>query len=802
MTARYVEWTRDVRRRFAGVVKCPVLCRPLWQVVLALSGGELLYLELVVAGSDLSRSTRLEQVGSVQLDQDIACMSIRSEVRKQAEQTCAGGEVDLQDINLSGVAGANDVSDGGHSLLHPRGKSSLLVVGLWTDNTVRLFALPSLLEVTRVSLGVDVQVRAVLLAALSGVSSSQQQTCNHSVHLLIGLGDGRVFTFLLTVGGEDEGAVGLPVLSDRQEVQLGSRPISFSLFLHEQVLCVFASCDRPTVIFSRSRHNAKLLFSPVNITDDVTQMAPFHSQFFPHCLAMTSESGLLIGTIDSLQTIHVQSYPLRESPRHICFHEDSATYVVCSTKTDMTTRGESVHDRVLFLDNKDFVTRCLFELDPNETAMSCVSMRFQTPSASSSTASAVTSAEFIVIGTAFVLPEEQQPSRGRILVFEVQSTVSVRTHGDDEGQEEEGVAGRKATLVSECVTKGAVFCLAPLLGKLVTGIDSQVKLYQFFPKGEDGAGAPSLSLLCEYTGHIMSLFCKTSGDLILVGDILRSISVLQLKQTSSASGANVYTLKEVSRDFNSNYMRAVEIFSGDHFLGAEDNGNIFVAQRPGDNAALTSSMALTEEEKSRLEVQSAFHLGDFVNVFRRGMLGVDNSGGVAVGTSTRGTSADAGAQPSVDSGVMADKGDSLGLGVSPVVLFGTVAGSLGAVFSLSADMYHFLDVLEKSLNQVIHGLGGLSHEEYRQFSHERRHGHKRRTIDGDFVEMFLDLPESQMRQVTKHLNDELHYLASQETNKGQKSGEASSGEDQKSHGPLSFTLDEVIQRLEELVRLH
>ena len=96
-------------------------------------------------------------------------------------------------------------------------------------------------------------------------------------------------------------------------------------------------------------------------------------------------------------------------------------------------------------------------------------------------------------------------------------------------------------------------------GKLVAGVDSQVQIYRFFEKGVNDSGAPELALQCEHNGHIMSLFCKTAGDLILVGDILRSMLVLQHKESPNAAGVAVTTVDEISRDFNSNYMRAVEI---------------------------------------------------------------------------------------------------------------------------------------------------------------------------------------------------------------------------------------------------
>ena len=773
------------------------------QIVLALSGGDLIYLEICESGVDLSKATRLVQVGTVELDQDIACMSIRPEVcleDKVKKNSC----VSQEDIDLMDVSSVAENPIENKSILHPTGKSSLLVVGFWTDNSVRLYALPNLVELVRVSLDVNVQVRAVMLASLSGKRISEVEhadasaareednsSSSHNVHLLVGLGDGRVFTYLLDVNENNstDDTTGLPRLSDRQEIQLGSRPISFSLFVHENSLCVFASCDRPTVIFSRSRYNAKLLFTAVNISDDVTHMTPFNSQCFPNCLAMSSEVGLQIGTIDSLQTIHVQSYHLNESPRHICFHADTATYVVCSTKTEKTSRGDCIQDRVLFFDNKEVVNRCVFDLDPNETAMTCVSVRFENDVRGTSSTEPPDPVEYVVVGTAYVLPEEPQPSRGRILVFSVNipTPASSSELGSDGQEDVSHLEQREVILIAECVTTGGVFSLDSIQGKLVAGVDSKVLIYEFFPEGKEKNGAPELSVLCEHPGHVMCLMCKASGDLVLVGDILRSMSVFQLTSVTSASGTKITTLREVSRDFNSNYMRAVEILSEEYFMGSEDNGNIFIVRRPGlglEGAARAGGVTLTEEEKNRLEMQSAFHMGDFANVFRRGMLGSSNNVAPNIVSDNEGVSA-----------------GTFTASITPCALFGTVAGCLGAVFILSEEMYKFLDVLEKSMNQVIRGLGGLSHEEFRQFAHERRQGHKRRTVDGDLVEMFLDLPEEHMRQVTKQVNDEMHHLANVAASEAEK-GKKAAGTDDKKVPVRTFTLDEVILRVEELVRLH
>jgi DNA damage-binding protein 1 len=106
---------------------------------------------------------------------------------------------------------------------------------------------------------------------------------------------------------------------------------------------------------------------------------------------------------------------------------------------------------VVFYDDGTMQQLFTFDLDRMEQSMSCATCRFEG-----------SSKEYFVVGTAHVIPEEQEPSRGRILVFEVT--------GGDSGEE------RRMHLIAEKEEKGAVFTLAPLNGKLVAGIGSKVSV--------------------------------------------------------------------------------------------------------------------------------------------------------------------------------------------------------------------------------------------------------------------------------------------------------------------------------------
>ena len=56
------------------------------------------------------------------------------------------------------------------------------------------------------------------------------------------------------------------------------------------------------------------------------------------------------------------------------------------------------------------------------------------------------------------------------------------------------------------------------------------------------------------------LYLQTRGDFIVAGDLMRSISLLTYKQVDGQ-------IEEIARDFNANWMTAVDILDDDTFLG-------------------------------------------------------------------------------------------------------------------------------------------------------------------------------------------------------------------------------------------
>ncbi|XP_052008105.1 DNA damage-binding protein 1 isoform X2 [Xyrauchen texanus] len=523
------------------------------------------------------------------------------------------------------------------------GESSICAVGLWTDISARLLKLPCFSTLHKEMLGGEIIPRSILMMTFEGTH-----------YLLCALGDGALFYFGLEIQ--------TGVLSERKKVTLGTQPTVLRTFRSLSTSNVFACSDRPTVIYSS---NHKLVFSNVNLKE-VNYMCPLNSKGYPDSLALANNSTLTIGTIDEIQKLHIRTVPLYESPKRICYQEVSQCFGVLSSRVEMqdasgstaavhpsastqalsssmsssklfpsstspheTSFGEEVEvHSLLVVDQHTFEVLHGHQFLQNEYALSMVSCKLGRDPA-----------VYFIVGTAMVYPEEAEPKQGRIIVFHY-------TDG-------------KLQTVAEKEVKGAVYSMVEFNSKLLASINSTVRLYEWTAEKE-------LRTECNHYNNIMALYLKTKGDFILVGDLMRSVLLLAYKPMEGS-------FEEIARDFNPNWMSAVEILDDDNFLGAENAFNLFVCQKDG--------AATTDEERQHLQEVGLFHLGEFVNVFSHGSLVLQNLGESS--TPTQGS-----------------------------VLFGTVNGMIGLVTSLSEGWYSLMMDLQNRLNKVIKSVGKIEHSLY------------------------------------------------------------------------------------------
>ncbi|KAG8438196.1 hypothetical protein GDO86_008764 [Hymenochirus boettgeri] len=588
--------------------------------------------------------------------------------------------------------------------------SSLCAIGLWTDISARILSLPDFQLLHKEMLGGEIIPRSILMT-----------TFESSHYLLCALGDGALFYFSLNT---DTG-----LLIDRKKVTLGTQPTVLRTFRSLSTTNVFACSDRPTVIYSS---NHKLVFSNVNLKE-VNYMCPLNSEGYPDSLALANNSTLTIGTIDEIQKLHIRTVPLYESPRKICYQEVSQCFGVLSSRIEVqdasggssplrpsastqalsssvscsklfsgstspheTTFGEEVEvHNLLIIDQHTFEVLHTHQFLQNEYTLSLVSCKLGKDPTT-----------YFLVGTAMVYPDEPEPKQGRIVVFQY--------------------SDGKLQTVAEKEVKGAVYSMVEFNGKLLASINSTVRLYEWTAEKE-------LRTECNHYNNIMALYLKTKGDFILVGDLMRSVLLLAYKPMEG-------NFEEIARDFNPNWMSAVEILDDDNFLGAENAFNLFVCQK--------DSAATTDEERQHLQEVGLFHLGEFVNVFCHGSLVMQNLGETS--PPTQGS-----------------------------VLFGTVNGMIGLVTSVSESWYNLLLDVQNRLNKVIKSVGKIEHSFWRSFHTERKTEPATGFIDGDLIESFLDISRPKMQEVVANLQIDDGSGMKRET-----------------------TVDDLIKIVEELTRIH
>ncbi|GMI46059.1 hypothetical protein TrCOL_g13602 [Triparma columacea] len=631
------------------------------QILLAMGGGSVQYLK--VDGG------KIVEVSSATLPQEVSC-------------------IDLTPIDGDDEDQPSDAMTDSPSSKRAASPAKIAVAGLWNDNTVRVLSLESANLAVRltVNLGGDTQARSVMTARMEGKTM-----------LLIGLGDGQLITHELLLPDNADDPV---TTANRKKVSLGTQPIGLATFSSgNRATCVFASSDRPTVVYSSSK---KISFSNVNFPGEVNYVCPFNCELFPDCLALATENSLTIGTIDDIQKLHIQTFKLGEGPLKIAHHPETRTFAVCVEGKDaMTKEGEDLDTgySVAFLDDSTFDEFYRHKLEPFEVTLSLGVVKLRNQELVNLDAgdeddmveegSGV--GTYIAVGTAVAHPDEDEATEGRILIFKVVKNENKTV----------------VSLVTEKPTRGGVYSLCNVHEKLVAGINSRITLFQF----RNVHGVSELSHEATHHGHILACYMKASGDFAVVGDLMRSISVMRFSKEGGAE-----KIVEVARDYNANWMTDVAVLDEQLYLGSEMSSNLFTLK--------SNEKSHIPEERTRLQVWGEYHLGQMVNKLERGKLG---------------------------GGGEAEEGGEGG-GGGKDVLFGTVDGAIGCVHQLDSLDSAFFASLQEAIAQKVKPVGGCPWAEWRGWCSERRTNKSKRFIDGDLCESFLDMTEEQQEEVVKEMN--------------------------------------------------
>ena len=352
---------------------------------------------------------------------------------------------------------------------------------------------------------------------------------------------------------------------------------------------------------------------------------------------------------------------------------------------------------------------------------------------------------FVLIGTAYAYPDEDEPTQGRVLVVECNSGDSRYLKSDSEDQ----LFSRSVRHVTQMPTRGGVYSISPFYGgtALIT-VNSKTHLCRLSMSSSQVAQLKFVG--SGHHGHMLSLFVKSlagagpsqanyqAKQLAIVGDLMRSISLVEYRPKHQV-------IEELARDYNSNFCTAIEMLTNDIYLGSENFNNLFVLRH--------NANASSEEARVRLDTIGEYHLGEMTNKFMGGSLVMPSNTRGSVGGNSGATSM---LEDSKAKSAKApyERYRKVDVTVGSQTLFGTVDGTIGSVLGLDGPTFAFFATLQRAMTSVVRPVGDLSHEVYRAFEAERRVRPSRGFIDGDLIETFLDLNRPTMEKVVAYMNDD------------------------------------------------
>lgn len=348
---------------------------------------------------------------------------------------------------------------------------------------------------------------------------------------------------------------------------------------------------------------------------------------------------------------------------------------------------------------------------------------------------------YIVLGTAYAYPDEDEPSQGRVIVIECNSGATGNLKldtGDDQMLPH-------VRQVADLPLMGGIYSIAPFYnGNILVTCGSKTILCQLF----DSVVTPG-ELILNYVGsghhgHLISLYVKSlvnsdkslskhneKKQFAIVGDLMRSIALVEYFPKHQV-------IEEIARDFNSNFCTEIAMLTNNIYMGSEGYNNLFVLQY--------NPHATTEQARVRLDTVGHYHLGEMANKMMGGSLIMPstNSGGNHGATANGKASA-------------GKSNRKIDVTIGSQTLYGTVDGTVGSILGVGGKTFAFLNTLQRAMDAIVRPVGDLSRGHYRAWEQEQKKHASCGFIDGDWIETFLDLNRPTMERVVLEMNKDRRW---------------------------------------------
>lgn len=480
---------------------------------------------------------------------------------------------------------------------------------------------------------------------------------------LFGTGDGQLIGCWIPVTAAD--AVNAPSPTVATVVRLGRSPVT--LHASDCTTHVIGQCDQPLHI---SWHHGKLLCSTINMPSFAT-LAQFSLGGNAGFACVTGGEIRLMQLQQSfIPRVHIRTVPVGRSI-HKLVHLPQAGLIAAILHNFPVMIVPMSHwpllrsELVLFHEHTlEIVDRYTLQPDGN-TGDESVEIGWCLAAGRLDGLEG----ESLAVGTGLGA-DDPKAERGRLLIFQM-------------GE------GMRLRLVSSNETNGGVKAVSMCGGFVVACVRGLNVVYKWDYRQERRLLKASSS-----GGHIDGTSISQLDNILAIGDSLTSVSFCHLNRTT-------LKITEIARDFQDNYVTAVQLVDHGSAVASDLTGNLL-------------TMQVVREEQ--LEMNAAIcggniHLGDMVNAIIPGTLRVCP-------------------EASLKS-----------------LLLVSAAGAIYSMHHISSELYRKLLLLQKNLVAMIKPVGGIKHAEFRRFFNgERKMKSASGFIDGDLLTRFLSLTPQQREE--------------------------------------------------------
>ncbi|KAK9243453.1 CPSF A subunit region-domain-containing protein [Lipomyces tetrasporus] len=549
----------------------------------------------------------------------------------------------------------------------------LCVVGLWNEVKVGLYSLPDFHQVGDTEKLSGGNVRSLKISTLDSIAQPI---------LFAGMADGTLHSYHLCPSTAMDGE-----LSEHKITILGTQPVC----LYPLKNSIFAVSSHPSMIYG---HAKKITISSVNLQAPTALAVCKYTSIAEDSngsdvLIFATDGKIMYGIIDQLMSTHVQTLELQETARRLAILSPATGVIgliTLKTELDSYSGDEIINCFVKIVDSSLFEVVDSYALQENEMAESISSGFFD-------------GTEYLVVGTGFAADREEY-TKGRVLIFEI-------------------TPEKKLSLVLQSELHGGIYAICEVNGNLVCAVNAIVRLCTI--STNPMTGSLDFKLQCGFRSPVMAITLSTYEDYVLVGDLMKSVALLQVRKVSSTEGVE-YMFHEVARYYEPMWMTAVEILDEKTSIGAEAEGNIVVFQREDMTGVRDSAFMPKSDDDPVLEVISSMRVGEVVNRIRRIT------------------------KQSTDISI----NDPV---VIPQAYYATRDGAIYLCGQVSPQHINTLINLQSNMSKIVKSAGELNILSYRAFSNQRRKLQEPvRFVDGDFIEQFLELSQLDKERTVEGAN--------------------------------------------------